>query len=255
MPDAVALTPDLARDLIAMRAAWKSGTLDPSRVQQRPMRRRDGPQRWLPVKNHEVMLEIPAFACVEVVDIIDEGNDDTDVPNVPITVRRPADGGSGIFLFVGNEPIEKNGGFGIATIDLPTWVLFDDSGGDLSANGETVGPADESFEVQEGPGLLAMQWAAIATVTDLNGNERAYVVRDDGPVQLLGKLDGALSFEGSQTVDIWEYDGADFAATGATVTAYDWLLLTGESLADETKVVIKRLPDGRWYITNAACGV
>lgn len=65
----------------------------------------------------------------------------------------------------------------------------------------------------------------------------------------LGKLDGSLSYEGSATVSIW--DGT--SDTTVNVTAYDWLLKSGQSIASGIKVVIARFPNGKWYVIGAQC--
>lgn len=181
MPELTMLTTELASDLIDMRRAWRRGTLDPSRGQPRPTRKDASPQRWLPVKNTESSLEIPAFACVEVVDITDEGGDN---PNATINVRRPAGGGSSIYMFVGNEPIEKNGGFGVATFDLPTWALYKDADGSASdVDGANVHPDDVSFGVSNnhyGPATTEVfqgqTWKSLGSVVDGNGSERLWIV-------------------------------------------------------------------------------
>jgi hypothetical protein len=136
VPDAVALTPDLARDLIAMRAAWKSGTLDPSRVQQRPMRRRDGPQRWLPVKN-TLAETIPPYSVCQLVDTIPEPDSEL---GYYLTVDENTNSGSGIYLFTGSEEIAYNG-FGIATVDTPTWCRYYDDGSNVPVIGGPMGIA------------------------------------------------------------------------------------------------------------------
>jgi len=58
-------------------------------------------------------------------------------------------------------------------------------------------------------------------------------------------LTADLAFEGSATATI---------SGGRSVTVYDWLLKTGETIASGKKVTISfRTSDGRWYVTGAQC--
>lgn len=68
-----------------------------------------------------------------------------------------------------------------------------------------------------------------------------------------GKLDGPLAQGGSATVSIWIWNGSDADST-VNVTAYDWLLLPGDSLASGKKVVIKWFrDDGRFWVMGVEC--
>jgi hypothetical protein len=71
----------------------------------------------------------------------------------------------------------------------------------------------------------------------------------------LGKLNGTLTAGGSATVSLWMGSDADPTPTdtGNDVTAYDWYLPTGDSLASGTKVKLELMENGRFYVTGAAC--
>lgn len=71
-----------------------------------------------------------------------------------------------------------------------------------------------------------------------------------GQTEYRGKLDGALAAGGSATVSIWRYSGSD-ADTGINVTAHDWLLPSGGSLATATPVIVKWYEDSqKWYVAG-----
>ncbi len=66
-----------------------------------------------------------------------------------------------------------------------------------------------------------------------------------------GKTNGSLSKGSSQTVDI--IDNTE-ATTGDSVTGYDRLLATGETIATGTKVLAQWIrSERRWYVTAAEC--
>lgn len=65
-----------------------------------------------------------------------------------------------------------------------------------------------------------------------------------------GVLDEQLLAGGSATVSLWWGEGD----SALNVTAYDWLLKTGTSLAAQTKVKVEFFPqDDKWWVTAAAC--
>ena len=67
-----------------------------------------------------------------------------------------------------------------------------------------------------------------------------------------GKLDGTLSFGGSATMSVWQWNGSAEADTGENVTVYDWLLSSGQTVASGTQVTA--FYDGvRWYLDGAQC--
>jgi hypothetical protein len=70
-----------------------------------------------------------------------------------------------------------------------------------------------------------------------------------GPQMILGVLDGIMSYQGSATVSIW--DGT--SDTGQDITAYDWLLSSGQSLANGKKVVVLPHANGKYYVVGAQC--
>jgi len=71
-----------------------------------------------------------------------------------------------------------------------------------------------------------------------------------------GKLSGTLAAGGSATVEVWQVDpsSGDHEDSTFSVTAYDWLLSTGDSLASGTAVMIlQHLQSKRWYVFAASC--
>lgn len=69
---------------------------------------------------------------------------------------------------------------------------------------------------------------------------------------LMGKLDGALAYQGSATMSVWAWDGSADADTGENVTVYDWLLSSGQSVASGKQVVAAYV-GGRWRVIGSQC--
>jgi len=68
----------------------------------------------------------------------------------------------------------------------------------------------------------------------------------------IAKLDASLSTGSSCDASLWEYDGSGTNDTTVNITAYDWMLPTGTSLASGTKVVVVFCEDARWYVVGVA---
>jgi len=91
------------------------------------------------------------------------------------------------------------------------------------------------------------------TVADDAGNDEVDVTIAVSAV-VRGKLDGALSFGGSATMSVWYWNGSAEADTTVNVTVYDWLLLSGQSVASGTQVTAAwDARSGRYYLTGAQC--
>ncbi len=72
----------------------------------------------------------------------------------------------------------------------------------------------------------------------------------------LGKLSETLSAGGSATVEVWGVSPSDSSESdqSVSVTAHDWLLSGGDSLASGTPVMIVfHLQSKRWYVFAASC--
>jgi hypothetical protein len=71
----------------------------------------------------------------------------------------------------------------------------------------------------------------------------------------LGKLDGPLAAGGSATASLWGVESGGHADSGIDVTAHDWLLPPGESLAAGTTVVVlQHAQSRRWYVVRSLGG-
>lgn len=70
-----------------------------------------------------------------------------------------------------------------------------------------------------------------------------------------GKLAGTLGVGGSATLNVWAWNGSAEAATGETLTVYDWLLKTGATAIASGKKIVAELDlsSGRYYVTGAEC--
>lgn len=67
-----------------------------------------------------------------------------------------------------------------------------------------------------------------------------------------GKLSTSLSFGGSATVRLWYVVSGTETDTGIDITAYDWLLKSGQTVASGTQVVLMSI-NGRWYVVGGQC--
>jgi hypothetical protein len=134
---------------------------------------------------------------------------------------------------------------------VPVIVNVSDAGHGYAAPGTTT---DELVSAASGP-------ARIIDRETGTGDHEAVVLLGGGPAgggpegwATRGKLDGALSFGGSATMSVWYWNGSAEADTGRNVTVYDWLLLTGQSIASGTQVTASwDARSGRYYVTGAQC--
>lgn len=69
----------------------------------------------------------------------------------------------------------------------------------------------------------------------------------------IGRLAETLTSGGTASVSIWTTDiGGSHADSGLAVTAYDWMLPAGKSLAaDESVVLLQHIASGRWYVVRS----
>lgn len=81
-------------------------------------------------------------------------------------------------------------------------------------------------------------------VLGFNGSSTPWVIK--------GKLDGTLSFGGAAVMSVWEYNGSVEADTLQDVDVYDWLLLSGQTVAAGRQVVAVWAHD-RYYVVAAQC--
>jgi hypothetical protein len=68
----------------------------------------------------------------------------------------------------------------------------------------------------------------------------------------VGKLDAEMSYQGSVAVSIWRWNGSAMADAGYNITANDWLLSSGQTIASGKQVVIARIA-GRWFVIGTQC--
>lgn len=104
------------------------------------------------------------------------------------------------------------------------------------------------------PNAAGMPWAS---------GEAGHVVGQPGgsiAEKKWGKLDSTLDGDSpgsTVTVSIWELNDAETAWEDTTEDQEDvyppLLLKSGKTLASGTEVLIEKFPDGRWYVTGAAC--
>lgn len=85
--------------------------------------------------------------------------------------------------------------------------------------------------------------------------EYRWKVFPHAPYSRMGKLAGELEAGGSATVNVWSYRAGSVQATDPLeqVTVYDWLLASGDSIAEGTKVFFELKSDGHWYVYASEC--
>jgi hypothetical protein len=69
---------------------------------------------------------------------------------------------------------------------------------------------------------------------------------------VMGKLDGALVYQGSAIMSVWAWTGSADADTGENVAVFDWLLASGQSIA-AGKNVVAAFVGGRLRVIGAQC--
>lgn len=69
---------------------------------------------------------------------------------------------------------------------------------------------------------------------------------------LKGKLDSAMVKGGSSTMSVYAFGGSAEAWTGETITVFDWVLSTGQTIEAGSNVEIGYM-GGRWYVIAAQC--
>lgn len=68
-----------------------------------------------------------------------------------------------------------------------------------------------------------------------------------------GKLDGTMSYDGTATVSVWKWNGSAMADTSENVTARDWLLSSGQTIASGTRVIVLKHRRNQWFVVGAQC--
>lgn len=80
------------------------------------------------------------------------------------------------------------------------------------------------------------------------------VLTADSRSTIKGKLDGALTLDGSATLSVWDVVGGVEVDTGENITVYDWVLSVGQTvLADSRVFAVWVANSGRWYVNSAQC--
>ncbi len=109
------------------------------------------------------------------------------------------------------------------------------------ASSSTGQPADlnEEVELLFDDDNVAISWLDIVTPS-------SSIIR--------GKLAGTLSAGLSATLNVWGWNGSAEAATGKTLTVYDWLLMSGQTIASGKKVTATLdIGSNRYYVIAAEC--
>jgi hypothetical protein len=68
-----------------------------------------------------------------------------------------------------------------------------------------------------------------------------------------GKLDAEMSYDGTVTVSIWRWNGSAMADTTENVTARDWLLSSGQTIASGKRVIVMKHRSNQWFVVGAQC--
>ena len=114
-----------------------------------------------------------------------------------------------------------------------------------NSTGSVLGPRAQ-LNLIEGTGIT------ITIADDAGNGEVDVTITGTAAGFVKGKLDGSLSFGGSATLSVWAWNGSAEADTGSNLTVYDWLLVSGQSIAAGTQVAASYdVNSGRYYVTGA----
>jgi hypothetical protein len=204
-----------------------------------------GPQLVVHVRN-DTGADLPDFGVVTLSDSLLAGTDaeqsQRDTREGPVLKGLvPA---ADTVIAVTQEPIRKDA-IGRATVlgVTPCKLL-------VNAAGHTAARAivgDSAKLGSAGDGAPVIYKAAPS------GETWAVILLGGGSGGLLrGKLDDTQSYQGSAVMSVWAWNGSAEADTGENVTAYDWHLKSGQSIASGTQVTAA-LVGGRWYVIAAQC--
>lgn len=111
---------------------------------------------------------------------------------------------------------------------------------DMHNNGLNFGLTNELFQVR------------------LNPQTNKYECVGSRGLHRPGKMNAQLTFGGNAGVSIWYWNGSTFADTSdvsaVDVTAYDWLLSSGQTVESGVKVFVEFSPQADlWLVTGAQC--
>lgn len=197
-------------------------------------------QRWVKAKNVGSIL-IPAWGAVEISTSVV-----SDAGHLVYSVKRPTAANLNADLVAFNGPTSiAVSGYGQVTLDCPSLSLYDD--GDALTIGQSLGTQLNSFELKRHGRGFAVVGAALGT-----GSEVRVPVIHAHAQAFIGKLDATMSPAGSAVVSIWSGTAGSEADTTVNITAYDWLLATGQTIASGKKVIgvfINGIP----YVISAEC--
>jgi hypothetical protein len=204
-----------------------------------------GPQLVVHVRN-DTGADLPDFGVVTLSDSLLAGTDaeqsrrDTREGPVLKGLLPAAD----TVIAVTQEPIRKDA-IGRATVlGVTPCKLLVNAAGHAAAR---VIVGDSAKLGSAGDGAPVIYKAAPS------GETWAVILLGGGSGGLLrGKLDDTQSYQGSATLSVWAWNGSAEADTGENVTAYDWHLKSGQSIASGTQVTAA-LVGGRWYVIAAQC--
>lgn len=130
------------------------------------------------------------------------------------------------------------GGYGRLTFDIAPGLAASGT----PAMYQEWGPTVNSYELTtKRPGFFSFGLS-------LDSGAR-HLFRPHPITKVIGKLDGSLSYQGTATVSVWGGAQGSEADESFNLTAGEWVLASGESLASGTQVTCEWIGGG-WYVTT-----
>lgn len=131
-------------------------------------------------------------------------------------------------------------------------------------------PSPQFKKVKAGDPISAAEWNRMVMALERVGNILSFSGIDifagsgftsirvpDKAVLHLAKLSAQMSKDGTATAKIWKSlpgSSVDEEETGVEITAHDWMLDTGDTLASGSRVVLfQHHSSGKYYVIAAEC--
>lgn len=200
--------------------------------------------RWLPFYNYETE-EVPAHGIMA---FVQDPTYDPDGHPV-LGCEQPGSQFDRMYAVNGPTPVPE-GGYGVcAVLGSGPVIALCDASAVTPADNQQWGPTSGSWVLSPYRyGFMCFGGA------DGSSSEAKALFMPIEITKVIGLIDDAsgMSQNGSVSVDVYYGSNASPSDTTQNITAYDWLLDTGQTIADDVEVVVEWI-SGAWYVTAARC--
>lgn len=178
--------------------------------------------------------ECPAYGIIKLNGVTGTNNEVLDGSKPDTTFTR-------LYAVNGSKAVAASS-YGICYIEGLQKVLYDSTG--TPANGESWGVKPGEW--------AAYKWYPGWTCYGIqDGNEHLATCYIDPINTLLGKADGTIAKGASATISLYTGNTTPADMT-INLTAYDYLLTTGNTVAANKKVIVQWI-GGTWWVTAGEC--